>query len=218
MLDPHEVTRIHVNNLGLYQVWHGAIDWYNFDHASKRYHNIQHALKVVDAVYYIKDEPSVALMMAAKWHDAVYVPLAGTDANERCSAAALGVCYHRLGIDKTPESDKVIADAQKLIMRTHVGVHLTDHRVDPESDQAVLNDADLSSLAEAESTFFVNQINIIKENFGTPHDNIKDSAAFLGKFLTCREYIYHTKNARELWEDKAKENIVNFIRMAESYK
>ena len=217
MLDIREVTRVKINNLGLYQVWHGAVDWYNFDYASKKYHNLHHALNVVDNVYYLTDAPSIPLVLGAKWHDAVYVPRAGNDANERCSAAALGVCYNRLGLDKTAETDQIIADAQVLIIGTHVGMHLIDHRIDPNSDQAILNDADLASLAVDHGQFMLNQFNIIKENFGTPKDDMKRAGEFLERFLTCREYIYHTDAAREMWEDKAKENIINFTRVTSQF-
>jgi predicted metal-dependent HD superfamily phosphohydrolase len=209
-LMPAEILREKINKMGLYAVWHGASDWYNFDSRTKKYHNLHHALDVVKAVYELTEMPSLALLFAAKWHDAVYVPKAGGDSNERCSSAALNVCYQKQREFESQENMMVIEGAQDLIVNTDVATHLSTERI-PQSDLAILLDADLSSLAADWPVFIQNQKDIISENFGTwPKDQLA-SAAFLKQFLTVRTSIYHTDKARELWEADARQNILKYL-------
>ena len=173
------------------------------------YHNYSHALSVVEATRQLTNaRPSAALMLAATWHDAVYHPGAYADANEQCSAAALGRVARRLG-KVTPLSQSVensVVLAQDLIVCTSIKHHLSSQRIF--GDLAVLLDADLRSLAVTDFDEFVRfQECIIEENNGNIPGDYMTSAEFLHKFLTCRDYIYHTDKGRELWEWQARSNI-----------
>jgi len=173
------------------------------------YHNYSHALSVVEATQQLTNGcPSAALMLAATWHDAVYHPGAYADANEQCSAAALGRVAKRLGkVTPLPQSvEKAVVLAQDLIVCTSVKHHMCQHRIF--DDLAVLLDADLRSLAVTDFDEFVRfQECIIEENNGNIPEDYVTSAEFLYKFLTCRDYIYHTDKGRELWEWQARSNI-----------
>lgn len=207
---PAEILREKIDKMGLYAVWHGASDWYNFDSRTKKYHNLHHALNVVKAVYELTDIPSLSLLFAAKWHDAVYIPKAGGDSNERCSAAALNVCYQRQREFESQGNMMVIEGAQDLIVNTDIETHLSAERI-PQSDLAILLDADLCALALPYKEFIQNQKNIIEENFGTFEADKQKSAAFLGQFLSVRTSIYHTDKAREMWEAYARNNIHHYL-------
>lgn len=204
-----------IDEFKLTHVWNESWSWYMFDSKSKHYHNLRHASEVVERLFVLTPEPSVQLLLAAKWHDAVYVPMAGADANERCSAAAMNVAYQiaRKKIANPEGSDKIILEAQKLILGTTVANHLMGQGVvngyfwDREAELAILLDADLGSLADPYDAFLKRQADIIKENFGTVEEHSKNSAQFLVRFLQVRENIYHTDKARELWEEKARANI-----------
>lgn len=181
--------------------------WYDHNWGDRHYHNWGHALSVVDNVHKITDTPSDELIIAAYWHDAVYVPGAGTDANERCSAAALvqsGRIYKDIG------SQNVIQLAAQMIRYTKIDNHLHEGRLT--GDIAILLDADLGSLAAPYELFLYTQENIILENGGTMEENKDQSAAFLKQFLKCREFIYHTDYARLNWEQAARSNIERYCK------
>lgn len=171
-----------------------------------------HATLVVQAVNELTAyDPSLALLIAAQWHDAVYFPNAGSDANERCSSAALGIVARDIArsVELSKEHKDAVNKAQDLIEYTAVEYHFHRQRIGGEL--AILLDADLSSLAVPYPKFVDNQHYIIQENGGViTAENCKKSAQFLSGFLRCRKNIYHTDKARELWEDKARANIMQW--------
>ena len=179
---------------------------YDVDHSVRYYHNYDHAISVVTATLLISPDASTELQLAALYHDAVYVPGAGADANECCSAAALGVDWREAAL---PASG-ILAHAQELIKYTSVLHHVSKWPVFGEL--AVLLDADLSPLAAPYPTFFQNQSNIILENGGElTAENYKLSTKFLEQFLTCRTHIYHTPYGQTHWETQARANIETYV-------
>jgi predicted metal-dependent HD superfamily phosphohydrolase len=180
--------------------------------ALRGYHNTMHATLVVQAINELTGfDPSMALIIAGQWHDAIYFPNAGSDANERCSSAALGIAARELArsVEFTQEQKDAVNKAQDLIECTSVEYHLHDRRIGGEL--AILLDADLSSLAARYDHFIDNQHYIIQENGGViTVENCKKSAEFLRRFLQCRKHIYHTDKGRELWAMKARTNIVQW--------
>jgi len=186
-----------------------ARPWYDADiHFNRHYHNWNHACRVVSNCYTIKnDTPSQELILAAWWHDAVYVPGAGSDANERCSAAAL---VNASKLFAEPELTDTIAQAAFLIQSTSVETHLTYQSLT--GDLAILLDADLVALADPYDQFVQTQKRIIVENGGTFENDKAKSAAFLQQFLTRRYFIYHTDYARGNWEVQARANITRYIK------
>ena len=192
-------------------------DYYVVNFALRKYHSANHAVDVVKAVHMLTDgKPSIALTLAAQWHDAVYFPNAGSDANERCSSAALGIEARRIAtsVELSKEHKDAVNTAQDLIEQTHVGMHLrSGFEGAITGELAILLDADLSTLASTWEDFLQNQANIIEENGGVVNDeSYKKCAEFLRSFLRCRKYIYHTDKARELWEAKAVHNIRTLCR------
>ncbi len=184
-----------------------AWSWYDFNWLHRHYHNWGHATTVAENVQKILNNraPDV-LVLAAWWHDAVYVPGAGSDANERCSAAALGMTADHGNY----EGDiSAIDEAKKLIIGTAVENHLSPVFIG--GDQGILLDADLGSLADPYDLFLEHQTSIILEQGGNPETDGQLSADFLSKFLTRRDFIYHTGYGRETWEDAARANINRYI-------
>lgn len=176
---------------------------YGVDRDLRTYHNYSHAIVVMDAVQEINPDAGLQLAIAALYHDAVYIPGAGTDANERCSAAALAVDWAKCRFHK---QHPVLSAAQTLILGTPVKNHLTANRITTEL--GTLLDADLRSLATDRDEFLQNQANIILENGGEVGIvTLGLCANFLHQFLTVRSHIYHTDYAREMWEDQARSNI-----------
>lgn len=177
----------------------------------KHYHNYKHAFFVVETIKKLIKDPSRSLLLAGMYHDVVYIPGAGADANERCSAALLNYEYRKyraLGVSQEVENDKDIELSMGLIIRSTIDNHLTKERLD--GDLAILLDADLASLAFQYSEFYSNQNRIILENYGDLKDDLHKSKRFLKQLLTCREYIYHTDRGREMFEVQARKNIQYF--------
>lgn len=186
-----------------------AVGYYNFNSGNRYYHNIHHALRVSSLVSW---HDSTALKIAALWHDAIYIP--GSSVNEIASADALRYEWKKLAIENDTE---ILNTACFLITETTVNNHLRSSRIEGSYERqeltAILLDADLRSLADPYIDFRTNQDNIIRENGGNPfvrEDNRK-CAEFLSKFLTCREYIYHTDIDRELHETNARQNITRYM-------
>jgi predicted metal-dependent HD superfamily phosphohydrolase len=191
-----------------------AREYYNVNADLRLYHNFDHAGKdVANAVHTLTDNnPSLALLISAIWHDAVYFPNAGADANERCSSAALGIEARKIArsVELSKEIKDSVNKAQDLIEYTAIEYHFHRQRIGGEL--AVLLDADLSSLAAHYGRFVDSQHNIIRENGGEVNaENCKKSAQFLSSFLRCRKNIYHTDKARELWEASARVNIATWM-------
>jgi predicted metal-dependent HD superfamily phosphohydrolase len=182
-----------------------AVIRYSVDGHIRHYHNLDHALYVLESLDELVDDVPVHLAVAALYHDAVYVPGAGSDANELCSSAALEIDWKNINAG----SDSILIQAQRLIRNTDVCTHLMLQKAD--GDLAVLLDADLHSLAASWEVFVENQHNIIRENRGELVDaNFIRCGEFLQEFLTTRQYIYHTDTARAKWEAVARANITRW--------
>jgi predicted metal-dependent HD superfamily phosphohydrolase len=182
---------------------------YSVDRDLRLYHSYAHALSVMDAVQEIKPDAPLYLMVAALYHDAVYVPGAGKDANEMCSAAALAVDWDKCRFAK---DHPVLVPAQDLIRRTSVQHHLLPLELSATADHSVLLDADLVALASDLDVFVQLQCCIIAENGGpVDEESLGKCAEFLKQFLEVRDNIYHTEYARTNWEAKARFNIQYMI-------
>jgi predicted metal-dependent HD superfamily phosphohydrolase len=183
---------------------HSAATRYAVDINLREYHNFDHAIKVLYAVLEIDPYAGQELHLAALYHDAVYVPKAGEDANERCSAAALLVDARERGF-----SAEVLQEAADLIIKTSVDWHLHGLTLDPKL--STLLDADLKSLSAPWGEFCDNQLAIIREMGGTvTSETVSMSAKFLQQFLEVRDQIYRTDYARDYWEEKARHNILRY--------
>jgi predicted metal-dependent HD superfamily phosphohydrolase len=175
---------------------------------TNQYHNWYHALNVVMNVKEMGGSDTTIL--AAYWHDAIYIPGAGEDANERCSAAALINTAVKLDIRGTIYWQN-IETAADMIRKTSVRHHLTRNELTEwDYEQAILMDADLSSLASLYEHFKEIQDRIILENNGDVKKDHDKSVAFLQQFLTVRPHIYHTPYGREHFEQQARDNITRY--------
>lgn len=178
-----------------------ANPWYYFQAQLRPYHNRCHAEQVVQRLK-LMTTPSDQLILAATWHDAVYVPGAVGDANEQCSAAAL----LQTARSYTSAADQlIINNAALLIKYTSIEFHM--HERPLTGELAYLLDADLGGLASEYSKFEHNQDLIILEQGGDVSTDRQKVARFLDQLLNCREFIYHTQYGRDNWEAVAQSNI-----------
>jgi len=187
----------------------------------RHYHNIQHAIKVYEAIEHIYPGPLLdSLTLATVWHDAVYIPGAEIGDNEKLSALALRH-WKKTSVNAREVMQESVDRAAEMIECTSIL-----HHADPQSHVTAmpharmrlgyLLDADLSGLAADYDNFIDNQRNIIMENGGDPDSIVdqKNTATFLSIFLPENRRgatIYRTQTAQNCWEEAAVRNIRRFI-------
>ncbi len=177
--------------------------WYSVP--ERAYHNRQHADEVAFLCYHQTMNP--ATILAALYHDAVYIP--GSSSNEKCSADALRYDAKTVLNNCRVVGTSIVDRACDLIQQTTIKHHLSENLVTDRS-LAILLDSDLQSLSLPYSKFLDKQYDILEENqlnIGFRGNCVK-VAEFLKQFLECREHIYHTEYMRKILEDKARANII----------
>lgn len=185
------------------------------------YHNSDHAESVLHAASVINPNCSIPLILAALYHDCIYIPGAGSSLNEDASAALLNHLYRSSTMQKSVLSDEIVASAATMIKHTTINYHLSDgfaFKLVPElvgqtlDDLSILLDADIHTLAADYDSFKLNQINILSENFCDPYSQeaLKASRRFLSIF-TNKKSIYRTEYAKANWETAARNNIKRWI-------
>lgn len=173
--------------------------WY--ETGFRKYHTLEHANTVAKECKLQSD--NAALILAAFYHDAVYIT--GSDSNEKCSALAL------LNDAKRMQSLGAVVDwdtvnrAAELILGTTLAAHKSRSRI-TNPLQSILLDCDLRCLSEPYDRFIECQKDILEENF-LSRDSLKTSAEFLRNLSRQRDFIYHTDFCRENWEEQAIDNI-----------
>lgn len=184
-----------------------------------QYHNKEHAYRVCDIALNLAmsdsqtaqhSMPILSMGLAARWHDAIYVPRAQGDANEQCSAAQLLLdgyremngAHYRYG-DKYGLVTNVVQHAAQLVQATSIAHHLDSSTNSVWA--SILLDADLVSLSDPWGDFVDTQAAIAAEQ--EPFHDQEASKTFLGKFLTVRPTIYRTERAIAMYEDQARDNI-----------
>ena len=191
-----------------------AQEYYSYGAKYKSYHNWEHGTSVADTTTLILSAEcpefyDVSIVLAAIWHDAVYIAGAGEAINEYASAAALTHTWNNYFIQEDPT---ILQRATRIIPLTSIGNHLISQNITDDLPHQILMDADLSSLSIDYEDFINNQAHIIIENNGNP-DSKEDRnkcAKFLNMLATARPYIYHTTTARNWYEAKALKNIARY--------
>lgn len=208
-----------------------ASTYYQMDDMLRHYHNLQHAVKVMNAVGDLMGEKTtVAAILAALWHDAIYLTGAKNDANEHASIAAMRINMKRLfTLAYAPSQGEVDSDTsiiaeityetillevEEAIKATIISNHLRADNTETLGIGAYLVDADLSSLADPYEEFVQHQINIYLESqlisdvTKTPGiEVLGNTVDFLNKLTQARPSIYQTVEGAERYEALARKNI-----------
>ena len=177
------------------------------------YHNFQHIVTVLKSIgtltndFRDTDIKYAELILAACYHDAVYIP--GCAYNEDLAAKAFSKEHDdlRLEIGQHYTLDHYLVE--DLIISTKVSNHLTTHHLQS-MEVKVLMDADLASLAYNYVHFRENNKRIISENL------VNGESITISKLIECndflqlfakKDFIYRTIRGRSLGEHIARENI-----------
>lgn len=168
------------------EVFHMLIDAYSESH--RHYHNLQHVAEMLSVL----PECSNALYMAVWFHDAVYEPK-NHDSEGKSAELAKEKCVE-MGYSR-----EFSADVASMIMATK-------HVAEPSAEEAkLICDADLSIFASPR-VYEYNEA-IRKEYSHIPVEAyLQRRKKVLNSFLS-RTCIYHTKEFRDKYEEKARNNL-----------
>ncbi len=163
----------------------------------RHYHGRTHLLAVLEALDLLTDpaEPPRTVLLAAWFHDAVYVGVAGQDEEESARLAE-----ERLTDAGLPPAD--VEEVARLVRLT------SDHRPEPgDDDGALLCDADLSVLG-GEPAPYARYVAAVRKDYA----HIGDADFAAGRAAVVRQLLeldplFHSQRARELWLDAARRNL-----------
>jgi predicted metal-dependent HD superfamily phosphohydrolase len=170
----------------------------------RRYHTVDHVVAVVAAVEDLGAADGArdlgAVVAAAFYHDAVYEP--ASPSNERASARLARRDLTTLGwvADRTAHVADVIEAT-------------ADHRSAPDTDHALLSDADLAILA-APPDEYAAYVGAVRAEY----HHVDDAAwragrrTILDRFLE-RDWIYATPTGRTRWEHAARANLTTEVKL-----
>jgi predicted metal-dependent HD superfamily phosphohydrolase len=159
-------------------------------HVGACLHQLDHAQQLTDK----KGEIEIALW----FHDAIYKPYSAH--NELNSALWAQDFLQTNGVDEN-SSNRIY----QLIM-------VTLHNGEPQSlDQSYMLDIDLAILGSATHIYQTFEHNVRKEYRWIPHFYYRKKRIQILQGFLAHEHIYQTDYFRELFEDKAQENLQQAI-------
>lgn len=169
----------------------------------RRYHDERHLEDVLLALDHLAvrgERVSASTLMAAWFHDAVYLGRSGAD--ERESAELAEGALTEFDVDQT-----LVSEVGELIRATEPGI---DHEADP--GRAVhLLDADLSIFAAAGPRYLQYSSAVRAEYAHVSEDAFREGRARILVSYLDRPTIYRTETARHLWEERARANLLREI-------
>ena len=161
----------------------------------RRYHDTTHLLAVLDVVDDCAGSDRVRL--AAWFHDAVYDPTAGGDANERASAAQATQVLAALGVPAA-----VAADVSRLVLLT------AGHAAAPgDDDGALLCDADLAVLGRTPQRYAEYTVRIRQEYAHVPDADFRAGRAAVLRALLALPALFRRPELAARWESQARANL-----------
>ncbi|KRE79272.1 DUF4031 domain-containing protein [Arthrobacter sp. Soil763] len=163
----------------------------------RKYHGRTHLLAVLEALDKLTapERPPRTVLLAAWFHDAVYLGIAGED--EEASAR---LAEERLEDAGLPAAE--VDEVARLVRMT------AEHRPDPDDGPAgLLSDADLSVLGGGTDEY-ARYLAAVRQDFA----HIGDADFAAGRAAVVRQLLdldplFHTARGRELWQDAARRNL-----------
>jgi predicted metal-dependent HD superfamily phosphohydrolase len=171
-----------------------------YEHSERSYHSYRHIIdcfRVFAKLSHLAQRPW-EIRIALWFHDAVYDPKRSD--NELQSAEWAKETVNRFGV------------AHEVADRIHALIMSTRHEAVPaDRDQQILVDVDLSILGREWYEFAEYERQIRWEYRWVPRPLFnRKRKAILKQFLQ-REWIYNTRECRELYEQRARENLARSI-------
>ena len=170
-----------------------------WDEPHRRYHDLAHLAAVLAALDLLAlpllGPPPATSLMAAWFHDAVYLGQPGAD--EEASAVLAEEVLPRLGVPIA-----VVAEVARLVRLT------TTH--DPAPDDragALLVDADLAVLAGGPEDYARYAAAIRQEYANVPDPMFRAGRAAVLEALLGKPFLYRTSEGQARWESAARANL-----------
>lgn len=166
----------------------------------RHYHDEQHledVLLALDSLELRGEEVTTECLLAAWFHDAIYRGRPGKDERDSAQFAAKALSNFDLDSERV---DRVAA----LVTNTDP---LRDVSDAPEGF-GVLHDADLSIFAAPRSRYLRYTVGVRQEYSHMPMPEFREARASILASFVDQEAIYLTPTGQELWEARARVNIV----------
>ena len=188
-----------LNSVQTEAVYNDLVARYEDD--GRYYHNLKHiqnVLEIIESVRVIAADLE-AIKLAAWFHDVIYDP-AATD-NEEQSV----ILFNKLAHNILPET--VIQKVSKIIKAT---LHIDN----PEDlDEAFMLDIDLSSIAGSWQRFTKDNSNLRREAKDQDCRDYCEKKISFFNMLLDKDRIYFTDFFHAAFEEKARHNMENYIRL-----
>ncbi len=167
----------------------------------RHYHSLEHVHSVLVALDELvaPGSPSAAARLAVWFHDAIYDGVAGDD--EEASAR---LAEDRLSALGTPPE---VTDSVASLVRATAGHATAQDDIEPESDMALMLDADLSILAAADPDYdrYVEQVRAEYAHVPPDRFDLGRRAVLAG--LLARERLYLSAAGARRFEARARQNL-----------
>jgi predicted metal-dependent HD superfamily phosphohydrolase len=163
----------------------------------RHYHNLAHLAQVLEGVWRLRGRTndSIAVELAAWFHDAVYDPRASD--NEERSADLAADALGKLGMGQ-----QTIDNVQRLILLTKTH-RATRHDI----DSAVLLDSDLAILGAPAEEYRAYAEAIRREYSWVEETAYRAGRSRVLRGFLARERIYHNPDAFQALEASARRNV-----------
>jgi predicted metal-dependent HD superfamily phosphohydrolase len=167
-----------------YKVLKPVFEWLfqQYSGSDRYYHNIYHLEQVVSLLESMWPQASAASLLAAWFHDAIYVPSGAN--NEEESAEQLITRFGQLNVEP-----KILAKARDLVLYTK------HHQDTADEDERMLHDADLGIFGMHHDAYAKYAADIRKEYASVPEDAFRKGRTeilqqFLGKAEQRGRFFY----------------------------
>ena len=160
----------------------------------RRYHNAEHLEAVLGRLDQLGGA-TVAVTLAAWYHDAVYDP--ARDDNEAASAALALATLPGLGVDQA-----TVSEVGRLVKLT------ATHRPEPaDRAGALLCDADVAVLGGTREEYAAYRLAVRAEYGGLDEPSWRRGRSSVLRSLLDRDPLFSTAEGRRRWEQAARANL-----------
>lgn len=164
----------------------------------RSYHDRRHLAEVLDRITELGGADDPETVLAAWFHDSVYV--AGPEAAENEERSAV------LAEQELAGEEVDVGEVARLVRLT------ATHRPEPGDRRGeVLCDADLAILAADPERYAEYSRAVRREYAEVPEDAFRRGRLAILRDLAAKPSLFHTAHARRHWEDRARRNLAREI-------
>ncbi|MGB3414543.1 MAG: DUF4031 domain-containing protein [Microbacteriaceae bacterium] len=183
-----------------------------WNESHRSYHDERHLEDVLLALNHLEVRGAqipVTTFLAAWFHDAVYAGNAGQDEQDSAELAQRSLLGQKL-------EASLAKQLAELILATTPGSNALEH-FEPSlaASAEYLLDADLSIFASSDERYLEYSAAVRDEYAEVPESVFRKARARILRNYLERDSIYFTPEARQLWQSRARENLIREIAVLE---